>query len=166
MQRISGFEHRNNLIGYAENAEKFKWTSCSPLGNSWSAQSIPSTELEDRLIFERGCFTRSWKWLGIVFDGDLVGHPDFPEALRAAGYKIGVGAQSGIVKFVDETIGLPRGLKMPSPPAGQPFAIQLPDESWSLFDPDDYGVGAWQHGGTIAFENPAFLDIWPMVEKY
>ncbi|MGO8061465.1 right-handed parallel beta-helix repeat-containing protein [Rhizobium johnstonii] len=165
-KRISGFEHRNNLIGYAENAEKFKWTSCSPLGNSWSAEKLPATELEDRLIFERGCFTRSWKWLGIVFDGDLVGHPDFPEALRAAGYKIGVGAQSGIVKFVDETSGLPRGLKMPSPPTGQPFAIQLPDESWSVFDPDDYVVGAWQPGGTIAFENPAFLDIWPMVEKY
>ncbi|MBB4229312.1 right-handed parallel beta-helix repeat-containing protein [Rhizobium mongolense] len=160
-KRISGFEHRNNLIGYAENAEKFKWTSCSPLGNNWSAEKVPATELEDRLIFERGCFTRSWNWLGIVFDGDLIGHPDFPAALRAAGYKIGFGAHSGIVKFTDETAGLPRGLRVPSPPAAQPFSIQLPDESWTIFNPANYVVGALQDGGVVAMDDPAFLGVWP-----
>ncbi|MGB8290814.1 right-handed parallel beta-helix repeat-containing protein [Rhizobium ruizarguesonis] len=161
-KRISGFEHRNNLIGYAEAADKFKWPSCSPLGNSWSAQEIPSTELEDRLIFERGCFTRSWKRLGIVFDGDLIGHPDFPDALREAGYQVGHNAHSGAVKFADEAVGLPHGLAIPSPPAGQAFSIQSPDQTAAVFNPANYVVGAWQSGGIIAFPDPGFLDVWPM----
>lgn len=163
-KRISGFEHRNNLIGYAESAEKFKWTSCSPLGNNWSAQNIPATDIDDRLLFERDCFTRSWRRLGIVFDGDLIGHPDFPENLRAAGYKIGPGAHSGNVQFADETAGLPHGLTISDPPAGQSFQIRLPDESGGIFNPTNYIVGAWQAERLIAFEDPAFIVVWPSLE--
>ncbi len=160
-KRISGFEHRNNLLGYAESAEKFKWKSCSPLGNNWSANKQPRSDVDDRFIFERACFTRSWKSLGIVFDGDFIGHPDFPAALQAAGYKIGPNARSGTVKFIDETPGVPRGLRISSPPTAQPFTIELPDQTSIVFDPRDYVVGAWQAAGPVSLDDPAFVNVWP-----
>jgi hypothetical protein len=163
-KRISGFEHRNNLIGYTDRFEKSKWAS--PLGKSWNAARIPATELEDQFTIERDSFTRSWKALGIVFDGDLIGHSDFPENLRAAGYEIGPNAHSGTVKFDDQTPGVPGGLKISSPPAAQPFTIELPDETTVVFDPRDYVVGAWQGSGVIAFDDPAFLTVWPMPPTY
>jgi hypothetical protein len=164
-KRISGFEHRNNLIGYAEGAEGFKWASCPPLGKNWNIGTTPVTDLEDRFLTERECFTRSWKSLGIVFDGDFVGHPDFPENFRTAGYNLGPAASGGSVKFVDDTSGIPQGLKIPSPPAAQPFIIEMPDKTTFEFDPDNYVVGAWQGAGPVSLNDPAFLKVWPMPTK-
>jgi len=163
-KRISGFEHRNNLIGYTETIEQSKWPS--PLGKNWSAATVPVTELEDQFSIERECFTRSWKTLGIVFDGDRIGHPDFPDNLRAAGYKIGPNAHSGIVKFANDTSGVPRGLTMISPPTAQPFMIELPDETTVAFNPANYVVGAWQGAGPVALDDPAFVTIWPTPPNY
>ncbi|WP_313200364.1 right-handed parallel beta-helix repeat-containing protein [Rhizobium sp.] len=162
-KRLAGFEHRNNLIGYADGAARFKWEACSPLGNKWSTGNLPATELEDRLIFERDCFTRSWDELAIVFDGDFIGHRDYPDVLRSGGYQIGANAFSGEVSFQGDTPGQPLGLRAVSPPAATPFLIKWPDGTSTAINPAGYVVGAWQEDRIIELCDPAFLAVWPTV---
>jgi hypothetical protein len=165
-KRFAKLEHRNNLIGYATDADKFKWEACSPFGPGWSFEPYPLTEVDDLIRFEEGCFTRSWRSLGIVFDGDVISHPDFPDRLRQAHYDIGKNATYADVQFQEQTIGLPSGLKITKTPPAVAFSIELPDKSRSLFAPSDYCVGAWQETGRIDAFDPSFAVIWPTPARY
>lgn len=165
-KRFAKLEHRNNLIGYAADADKFKWEACSPFGSGWSFDSYPSSELDDLIRFEEGCFTRSWGSLGIVFDGDVISHPDFPDRLRQAHYDIGKNASYADVQFQEQTIGLPSGLKITKTRPAVAFSIELPDKSRSLFAPSNYCVGAWQETGRIDAFDPSFAVIWPTPARY
>ncbi|MBY3352781.1 right-handed parallel beta-helix repeat-containing protein [Rhizobium laguerreae] len=156
---FSNLVHANNLIGYARDVPTFNVEAASPFGKAWDTMKYPSARWDERLKFEEKCFTRSWYQQNISFDADLVDHPHFPDIVRAAGYGVGPRSRNGQVNFHDAISGSPGGLRIESPPAAVPMALELPNGD--VTDVATSVVGAWQGKKRLSVKGPAFADVWP-----
>lgn len=159
-KRFSGLVHSNNVIGYSTGSEGFDTNVASPFGKGWDIKKYPLQRWDAVQSLEDKYFTRQWRSLDIVLDGDLVDHPHYPVLLRQAGYAIGQNAKTGPAVFANPTSGLREGLKLASPPASIPVIIQLPDGETLLAGRDGV-VGAWQGSKPFRLETARFTSSWP-----
>lgn len=158
-RRFSQFRHFNNIYAYhvADTTKK------PPLfGSGWAGtidyETSPWAAIK---AFEEGCFTKGWGRLDIVFDGDVVDHPDFPENMRAAGYPIGLDSSSGPVVFADPRLGVPEGLETGRAYPPIAFRIELPNGRAVGVGGNVVRAGAWQDGKKLArVEDPQFYELW------
>ncbi|WP_245496223.1 right-handed parallel beta-helix repeat-containing protein [Rhizobium leguminosarum] len=160
---FSNLVHANNLIGYARDAPGFNSDAASPFGKGWDVAKYPPVRWDARPKFEEKCFTRSWHNQKISFNGDLVGHPHFPEAVRAAGYDVGAASHGGEIEFENVTSGAPDGLRIAQPPSALPIRLEMPNGEFKEIMASV--VGAWQGKKRLGLEGPAFVDVWPGRKK-
>jgi hypothetical protein len=145
---LGRLDHRNNAILYGDPAEDAAAERGAPPplfrehGGRTGRGEGP----------ERYGFTRRWRELEIAFGGDVAGHPEFPERLRAHGYPIGaslgvapgfVAASGGDFRLRGESPCRDRALTVP---------LLLPDGDTTTVEP--HHVGALQDGTEAAW--PAF----------
>ncbi|BCH31096.1 hypothetical protein MesoLjLc_30260 [Mesorhizobium sp. L-8-10] len=157
-RRFSRFRHFNNIYAYhlADDADK-----PALFGSGWAEMlDYGTSSWEDIRTFEEGRFTKDWGRLDIVFDGDIVDHPDFPDAIRAAAYPLGQDCSPGPVEFADRSPGVPRGLETDRTFPRVSFVIELPNGLTMDVAGNVTRAGAWQDGDLARVNDPQFYDLW------
>ncbi len=157
-RRFSGFRHFNNVYAYYVEGDAEK---PSPFGDGWrETLDYQNSTWEEIKTFEEKRFSKDWSGLNIVFDGDVVDHPDFPSSVRAAGYPLGADCGPGPVEFADRSPGVPRGLETGRAYPCISFQIELPNGLALDVGGNVTRAGAWQNGDLVRVKDPQFYELW------
>ncbi|WP_245500786.1 right-handed parallel beta-helix repeat-containing protein [Rhizobium sp. BK251] len=159
--RFSQFHHLNNAIGYYGAEAQSTPQASAPFGAGWQVEPPAG---QDEQSIEDLHFTKLWRELDIHFDGDLIDHKYFPDALQGAGYPIGPDATGDAVPFRSTILGKPEGLKLTAAVPAIAFDINLPDGRKQAIPALGHEVGAWQGQQLFNLDGPMFYDDWPNAE--
>lgn len=158
-RRFSRFRHFNNIYAYYS-VDKNKKSDL--FGSGWpDALDYETSSWAAIKLFEEKRFTKDWGRLDIVFDGDIVDHPDFPAKIRAAGYPLGQDSRPGPVQFEDCSPGVPEGLDTAQAYPSISFQIELPNGLEVDVGGNVTRAGALQNGKKLArVKDPQFYELW------
>lgn len=162
-KRLEHLIHMNNVVGYNEEGDDFSYETAAPYGTGWKLPFNPSAGWKDIKAAEKERFTKAWVDLRITMDGDMIGHPTYPDMLRQTGYPIGPYCTGQVPEFAGDGVDQPEDLKLKNPAPAQPLSIALPNETKH---PVPVGggaahvAGAWQGDDLFKLPDPLFVTYW------
>ena len=162
-KRMSSFHHLNNVVGYNEEALSIPLERVNPFGRGWHLQHDATSGWSTVKELEKQRFTKAWGELGITVDNDMVGHPSFPQELRAAGYPLGPRSSGEQPQFTAPVHGRPDGLRLKSEMEAAQVEFELPDTGKVKNFADNkppLRVGAWQGNELFSLPDPLFVRDW------
>ncbi|GLR59325.1 right-handed parallel beta-helix repeat-containing protein [Rhizobium indigoferae] len=160
-KRFAGFYHFNNAIALREPNGAPAVDPPNVFGSQWAAPDSPDFSPEDLILSEEKRFTKRWEALAIVFDGDTIEHPNFPDAYRGAAYALGAKSRGAQLHLSGVRFGVPEDLKLENASKATTFQIILANGQTIPSGNDATSIGAWQTSGLFAVNTCGFESLWP-----
>ncbi|MFA1628189.1 right-handed parallel beta-helix repeat-containing protein [Rhizobium mongolense] len=161
-KRFSQLFHFNNAIALREPDGKPLADPPNVFGSGWQSPDDPRLIGETFVMSEQKRFTKQWAQLRIQFDGDVIEHPNFPDAYRQSGYDLGPNSRSGVLLLEGCVSGKPEDLKLIAAPRAVVSDIKLPAGRSIPSGNEETVIGAWQGEQLISLPTAPFEELWPI----